>query len=365
MESRPSLIDSMVDTVNVQVNRRQFAAVRRLHAYRDFLECSASSTAMIACSGGPDSVALVGIAAVAFAAGRIPRPVVVHVDHRTRPETIDEAKLVRRIARAVELPFVASAVSACTGMVQGGPEAELRDQRYEALARTGWMLGIRTVLTAHTRDDQVETILLRMVSGTGSRAIAGMQSRSTRVTGCGQLTIRRPLLDVPKADLEDVRRLLRLPAADDPTNDDLSFRRNRVRHRIVPELERLDPGFGRGLVRAAMHASLDSRYLDTLAATLSPSLVVETEDAISIDSKAIAELDRAIASRILRATIARFAPVGTLRELTAERTWAVLDAVQKPPGTIIELPGNLRVTVNQTSLEISGFRTDDTQEERC
>lgn len=205
---------------------------------------------VVACSGGPDSVALLALAAEAALA-----PVAVHVDHGARPGSGAEADVVRGFAERLGTGFRAEAVS-----VAPGPnfEARARVARYEALERARERLGATAVLVGHSRDDQAETVLLNVLRGAGVTGLAGMPARRG--------TVVRPLLEVPRSELAAVCAGLGISPLEDPMNADPAHRRVWLRREVVPALE---SGAGRDLravlARQAAVARADSELLDELA----------------------------------------------------------------------------------------------------
>ena len=208
---------------------------------------------VVACSGGPDSVALLALAAEA----RL-EPVAVHVDHGARAGSAAEADVVAAFAKQLGTGFAAETVA-----VPPGPnfEARAREARYAALERARERLGATAVLVGHTRDDQAETVLLNVLRGAGVPGLAGMPARRG--------TVVRPLLGVPRADLAAVCARLLLSPLDDPMNADPAHRRVWLRREVIPALE---AGAARDLravlARQAAVARADSEFLDGLAADL-------------------------------------------------------------------------------------------------
>jgi tRNA(Ile)-lysidine synthase len=208
---------------------------------------------VVACSGGPDSLALLALAADAGL-----EPVAVHVDHGARPGSAAEAEIVAGFAERLGTGFAAEAV-----VVPPGPnfEARARDARYEALERARERLGATAVLVGHSRDDQAETVLLNMLRGAGVSGLAGMPARRG--------TIVRPLLEVSRADLAAVCAELGLAPIQDPMNADPAHRRVWLRREVIPGLE---AGANRDLrevlARQATVARADSDLLDDLAGEL-------------------------------------------------------------------------------------------------
>jgi tRNA(Ile)-lysidine synthase len=191
---------------------------------------------VLAVSGGPDSTALLLLAA-RWRKGlkQGPKLVAVTVDHGLRAESRREAAAVKRIARRLG---VAHRTLRWQGRkpATGLPEAA-RLARYRLLAGVAKDLGAGAVLTAHTLDDQAETVLIRLTRGSGIGGLGAMARTSPIPGGDAGLALVRPLLDVPKARLIATLRKARIPFADDPTNRDPRFTRARLRA-TMPALER-------------------------------------------------------------------------------------------------------------------------------
>jgi tRNA(Ile)-lysidine synthase len=205
---------------------------------------------VVGCSGGADSLALLALAADGGLA-----PIAVHVDHGLRPGSEREAEIVADAAARLGAAFDARRVT-----VAEGPnlEARAREARYDALEAVRGAHGATAVLVAHTADDQAETVLLNLLRGSGSAGLAGMPVRRGHVV--------RPLLGARRADVRAECHRRRLVPWEDPSNDDLSFRRNWIRHEVLPLLER---GSGRDLTplltRQADVLRSECDFLDALA----------------------------------------------------------------------------------------------------
>ena len=306
---------------------------------------------ILACSGGADSMGLLVAAAVARDAGRVGPLVVAHVDHRTRPETRAEARLVAAQARRLGLPFVSVRVDEPDGGNTGGPEAELRELRYRRLARLARSLGIGTVVTAHTRDDQVETVLLRLLSGSSPLGAAGMERESQIDTRDGSLQILRPLLGIGRADLLRVLELTRTPHAEDPSNLDPRYRRNRIRHELLPLLRDIEPGADQALLRSVELARQDAEVVEQLARARYAEVVSESGDVVAIERSFLEQGPDAVAGRVLKMVVTGLVS-GDAREVTHERIAAVLAAARGRTGATIELPYGLRARIGPDHVRI-------------
>jgi tRNA(Ile)-lysidine synthase len=182
---------------------------------------------LIAVSGGPDSMALLGLLAQwALGPGR-PALSAATVDHGLRPHSAAEAAMVAQICARLG---VAHRVLLWEGPKPAtGLQDAARTERYRLLAQEAARSGCRVVVTAHTQDDQAETLLMRMAHGSGPGGLAGMKRRSRR----GGLELVRPLLCFPKTRLVATAQALELPFVTDPSNDDIRFERVRWR-RLMP-----------------------------------------------------------------------------------------------------------------------------------
>lgn len=202
------------------------------------------ATGPVACavSGGPDSMALLVLAVAAGLA-----PTAHHVDHGLRPGSATEADLVAEVCDRLGAKFVAHRVA-----LDDGPnlEARARAARFTALPSD--------VLTGHTADDQAETVLLNLMRGAGTDGVAGMR-RSPR----------KPLLAIRRAETHELCRLCGITVAVDESNTEPRFRRNRVRHELIPLLDDIaQRDVSALLAREADLIADDERFLADLAAAI-------------------------------------------------------------------------------------------------
>jgi tRNA(Ile)-lysidine synthase len=191
---------------------------------------------LLAVSGGRDSMVLLD----AFAsAGRRDVRAVAAFDHGSGPTSRVAAELVERVAGRQGMSFVSARMEAAPEA--RATEAAWREARWRFLGDWARELGA-TVVTAHSLDDQLETVALRILRGAGARGLAGMASASA-----GPPAIARPLLGVTRAAIDEYARDAALEYIDDPSNIDRSHARNRMRLDLLPALERAQPGFRRWL----------------------------------------------------------------------------------------------------------------------
>jgi tRNA(Ile)-lysidine synthase len=269
----------------------------------------------IAVSGGADSVALAWLlheicvpqrgapGASQTDAPYLPPWVVVgliHVNHGLRGEdSVADEAFCRDLAGRLSLPIDISTVDvrAHARARKQSIETAARALRYACFEAAADRLGATVVATAHTMDDQAETVLLRLLRGAGTRGLSGIRARRGRFV--------RPLLECRRAELRDYLVSRGETFREDASNDDRSIPRNRLRHELMPRLEQFAPGAVAALARCAALAADDERVLDELARQ-SASGVRRGDDAL--DAGALTALPAAIARRVVRLTAERVSP---------------------------------------------------------
>jgi tRNA(Ile)-lysidine synthase len=212
---------------------------------------------LVACSGGPDSLALAAAAAKLAPRGG-PAAGAVVVDHGWSPAAAEASAAAAAACRSLGLAPVDHLRAVAAGT--GGPEAAARDARYAALEAAAARHGATAVLLGHTRDDQAETVLLGLARGSGSRSMAGMPARRG--------VLRRPLLALPRGTTAAACAEQGLAPWQDPANSDAAYARARVRSAAGTLEAALGPGFAEALARSADLLREDADALDAAAADL-------------------------------------------------------------------------------------------------
>ncbi|HWC29578.1 MAG TPA: tRNA lysidine(34) synthetase TilS [Dehalococcoidia bacterium] len=223
---------------------------------------------LLAVSGGPDSTALLLILA------RLARNLklqlgVAYFDHRLRGAAASrrEAAFVSDLACRLEMPFFTDEgdVHRLAKANHLSLEDAARRARYEFLASVAAREGFSAVATGHTASDQAETVLLHLVRGAGLDGLAGMSPNSAWPMGGGVPTLIRPLLRVSREQTLAYCAAARVTPLDDASNASPRFRRNRVRHELLPLLREFNPAIDDALVRLADAAGEDAAYLRSVA----------------------------------------------------------------------------------------------------
>ena len=253
---------------------------------------------LAACSGGPDSGAML------FALARLAPEMgfaleAASLDHGLRPAAARDVDIARAQAEAAGVPFHALAVRVAPG---ASVQARARDARYAALLACAREIGAERVAVAHTRDDQAETVLMRLLRGAGVGGLSGIAPR--RVDG-----VVRPLIDCPREEVWAFARRHCPAIADDESNADARFERVRVRERIVPALVAEDPA----VIDHLADLADDARELwDALVPGARELLAHALEDPVTIRVSIVREAPPAVRRVALRLWVreATGAPLG-------------------------------------------------------
>jgi tRNA(Ile)-lysidine synthase len=319
---------------------------------RRFEMFAPGETVLVACSGGPDSTCLLHALHRLRRLLRI-RIAVFHFDHRLRKRSADDAAYVAGQAQRLGLLFV---LREAIDAPRGGQsvEAWARLARYAALTAAATEIDARRAALGHTLDDQAETVLLGLVRGGGLEAIAGMPPVAS-LPPLGFPAVR-PLLDTTRAEVEAFCRSLRLRPREDPTNRNTRFLRNRIRHQVLPLLERrLDRDLRATLARTAENVRGDVEYLEGLASAAAAGMVDVRDGELRIVASGLAALPPPIAARVVRQAVRLAgavwgewgAPVG------AAHIGGVLELAKGRPGRRVDLPGDLAAERKREYVRIS------------
>lgn len=219
---------------------------------------------LVGVSGGRDSVALLD----ALIDAGYHRLIVCHLDHKLRGRSsAADARFVKTLAAKLQLEgeIGRTDVAALARRTKQSIETAGRNARYEFFARIACRRRCRTIFLGHHADDLVETFLLNLFRGAGPAGLSAMRPVATRPVDGVELTIVRPLLGVSRGGIDSYIRERGLKYRDDVSNDSIAPMRNRVRHRIIPYIEKqLDRNVRRALWRAATIAADEAEWADAL-----------------------------------------------------------------------------------------------------
>jgi tRNA(Ile)-lysidine synthase len=293
---------------------------------------------LVAVSGGPDSSALLDLLAARAPAWKL-RLGLAHVDHGLRQESAQDADFVRQLAADLGLVLHTQRVDVRdlqrrwrVSIEQAGRRA-----RYDFFQETAERHGYDRVALAHHADDGAETLLLNLLRGSGRLGLAGIAPvRDGRYI--------RPLIRASRADIEDYLRRRGLPALRDPTNADSSFLRNRVRHQLIPLLERdFQPQARAVLGRTAEILREEEDWLEGLVQILLRQVMVACQAGrLTLAADALRELPLAAQRRVVRAALQLLQK--NLQRIGFVHIEQILNLVRRrSPAGPLHLPANVRV----------------------
>lgn len=310
---------------------------------------------LIGCSGGRDSVAMASVLSALVRTGTI-TAAVVHVDHRLREASHDAAIGTEKIAETLRLPFhlVELDPESVNRHVGVGPEEALRRERYLALSRVARRTQADAIAVAHHERDQAETVLLHLVRGAGLHGATGMREWSTIDVPWWSsdeypraLTVWRPFLRESWEEIEDAIQDSGLPVFTDESNDDRRYRRNAIRHDVLPMLEEISPGATVNIARFAELAGEDDDLLDRMA-----SQRLQLQPDKDLHRRAIVDQARAIQRRVIQQWVDR---CGFDGDLTTNRIDAVCHLAERNrSGAQLDLGAGWIVRLNQGVLSLQG-----------
>jgi tRNA(Ile)-lysidine synthase len=311
-------------------------------------------TVLVAVSGGADSVALLLALNELVTSGKLKANVVVaHLDHKLRgPASRADAVWVAKLAQQLRHKFAVTSIDVKKRAAKTGDNLEqaARQVRYEFLSKTAKKLGAVTVLTAHTMDDQAETILLNLLRGSGADGLRGMEPARSLAEGSETILVRPLLQWARRQDTVHYCGLRGVEFRNDEMNLDENFTRVRVRRQLLPLMESFNPKIVRGLARTAELLREDGIALDGAAARLlelaAQSVNAAPDDkggppALRIDLLTLAH--PALRRRALRRWLTQFR--GDLKRVERAHIQAVESLLfGNHGGRTVELPGGSKVS---------------------
>ncbi len=306
---------------------------------------------VVAVSGGGDSVAL--LRALARLHDATPgRLVVAHFNHRWRGTESDEDEaFVRRLADQCEVDCEVGRNDSPAVSRGDGLEAVARHQRYRFLREVSDRVGARFVATAHTADDQVETILHRIVRGTGLAGLAGIP----RIRLLSPLTtVVRPLLRLKRCEVQRYLEDLQQSVRTDSSNTLVEFTRNRIRHQLLPALERdYNPRVAEAVQRLGDLARQAQHVLDALVASLHTRCVTRAATGqVRVECESLRDQAPFLVRELLIAVWRE--QHWPLRDMSGTKWSELCRLVHSPPGTrqVVIFPGQVRAECTGHAIEL-------------
>ena len=303
------------------------------------------SHVLCAVSGGADSVCLLHAlyhlrAELDFTLSA------AHFDHQLRgEESRRDAAFVaqfvalccgpQRLPDGSQLPAVplfsgSGDVSAQAAQMGIGTEEAARQMRYAFLHRAAQQAGATLIATAHTADDNAETVLLHLIRGSGLQGLTGIRPRQGRLV--------RPLLTTTRREIEDYLELYHIPHVEDSTNQDDAYTRNQVRHQVIPLLDEINPWFVPRMADTIRYLRSDNDYLSAQAAAVARRARPAGDGGLSISAALLASQPDPIAVRIVSCLLGR---LGEFQFRAAHLTAVVALSRSPAPSVAVSLPHSL------------------------
>jgi tRNA(Ile)-lysidine synthase len=300
---------------------------------------------VVAVSGGADSVCLLHILFKLQNELKL-KLHIAHLNHQLRGADSDaDANYVNELARKLGIPATIEKrnVKGYQKQKRLSLEEAAREVRYRFLAEVAKSIGARGAAVGHTRDDHIETILMHLIRGSGTRGLRGLQPATLWRSGDESLIIIRPLLEISHQETEDYCRQHKLMPRLDASNLSLSPLRNRIRQQLLPLLESYNPAIAEALLRTGRIAGDDIDFLDEQIARLWDRVVRQEGKNIILDKAAFEPLPPTLRRYLLRASVERL--LGSAKDIEMRHIEEMMSLATRPAGKRLNLPGGLTFSV--------------------
>jgi len=308
---------------------------------------SSGEAVIVGVSGGADSVCLLHILAKWQKDSGI-RLHVAHLNHQLREvESEADAKYVSNLADSLNIPITIDRQDVAAYRTESNCSVEeaARELRYAFFGRVAREIGANRIAIGHTRDDQVETILMHILRGTGITGLRGLISCSPMAynrlemsspANRNTLLVIRPLLDITREETTNYCQEYHLCSRIDSSNRSLFFFRNRLRLHLLPLLRQYNPSVDQALLRLADIAREDNAFIEQQVYRLWDTVARQENNAIYLDKKQVVNLPIALQRQLLRVSLAKLA--GDTRDIEASHIEAARNLLNKPVGKKRSLP---------------------------
>lgn len=295
---------------------------------------------LLCVSGGPDSMTLLHLMVNLKNDYKI-KLIVAHLDHMLRGrQSVADANFVKKTAAKLNIPFITerSDVKALADSNRASVEEAAREARYNFYQRAAERVGAKKIATGHTMDDQAETVLMRLIKGSGSRGLSGIPYKRR----LGNMWVIRPLLDIRRVDIEKYLKRHKLPAKIDASNYKTFYLRNKIRHILIPRLEKeFNPKIKENLNLIAKNLSVEFNYLNTTALRLFKRLTQETKTEIGINVKDLLRRHVALQRLLVRQIIYKLK--GNLKKITYKHWREIESMLSDEKKRAVNLPNGIKV----------------------
>lgn len=304
---------------------------------------------LLGVSGGPDSLCLLHLFLKIQKEYSL-KLICLHFNHNLRKQAASEEEFVRGACQKLKVEFISEGRKVLEFFKGDSLEQTARNLRFDFFLKVSRQTKFKKIALAHHRDDLVETVLMRLIRGSGLRGLQGFLPDSK----FRSLRVIRPLIEIPKADILKWLKKNKIAYCVDKSNFEDKFFRNRIRQRLMPLLKELNPKITGNIYNAARTISLDYSFLHDFSYKVFLSLKTkESQNKLYLKLKGLKELPPAIFANVIRIAIEQLQ--GHTRRLEAKHLSELADLVaRRPHGSIVDLP-LLLVKKEQNSLLIQSL----------
>ena len=307
-------------------------------------------TVIVGTSGGPDSTALTYILhALQYEIGFHLH--IAHYNHNLHHRAGKDQKFVEKLAEELNVPCTTQIWKNSHNLKKGSLEDAARQKRFQFLSSLAKQIGARTIVLAHTKDDLAETVLMRILRGTGLQGLRGISPIKELNGAC----IYRPMLNTSKEEVLAFLKKRKIPYCCDPTNRQKKFFRNKIRLELLPLLA---TGYNRNikelLTNLAEHIDTDYSYLEDQVAKISAKITKYSANQakVLIDRNALSKQHPSLQRMIIRAGIEKLQ--GNTNRLTLSHYREIDDLIKnRPQGAVAHLPRRITVRKDQKYLTLT------------
>ncbi len=331
--------------MSTTAKRRDSPEERVLGFIREHCPPAPKSRLLVAVSGGPDSVCLLHIMTSLKEALGI-ELYAAHLNHQLRgAESESDADYVASLTHSLSIPAIIEKreVRAYQAQKRISLEEAARELRYGFLAQTAKAISAGEVAIGHTRDDNIETILMHLIRGSGTGGLQGLRPRTEWQCAGISLNIIRPLLEISREETQGYCQEHGLSPRLDSSNLSLSPLRNRIRLKLLPSLKGYNPRIAEALLRTARLAADDTAFLEDEATHAWNQTTRLKEDTVILDKARLLELTPALQRQVLRLSLGKL--YGSLKDIEARHIEEMMNALNKPAGRSLNLPRGLTLTI--------------------
>lgn len=332
------------EQISEKLNNQVKTAVRKADLTGELL--------VVAVSGGPDSMALVH--ALHHVRNELDLKIHgAHLDHQLRgnASTLD-AQYVSDVFRSLGIQSTIEQYNVGSLMEKKSLSMEVaaREARYHFLSKVAKQKRAAAIALGHTMDDQVETVLMNIMRGSGLSGIAGMRMLGFGPLKGNKIQLFRPLLPISRDEVSLYCKTEDLNPRTDETNASLHVRRNRVRLQLIPELEKYNPSIKRALFRLSRSASHDNAFIESKVDLAWDEVIRSHDTALDIDINSFLLLHPSLKRHIIRRAILEFK--GDIQNLQQNHIEEAISLIGSKTGNSLDLPGNLRLSVGYETVSI-------------